>query len=39
MPTGTTEEQLSKLSLPELLELLTRLVEEIELRAMELIEE
>ena len=39
MPAGTIEEQISKLSLPELRELLTRLVEEIELRAMELIEE
>ena len=33
------DEYISKLSLPELLGLLTRLVEEIELRAMEIIQE
>jgi len=33
------DEYISKLSLPELLGLLTRLVEEIELRAMELTRE
>ena len=33
------DEYISKLTLPELLELLERLVEEIELRAMEIIQE
>ena len=39
MPAQTTDEKLSKLSLPELIELLLKVAEEIELRAMEIINE
>lgn len=34
---GTAEELISRLSLPELIDLMIRIAEEIELRAMELV--